>query len=276
MDRDRAPATDGRLATVGARWRFHGVRWLLLLVVAFVTHLAFPTPDIIQIPSYSVGATADRTVVSPISFVVRKTEEEISREGEERALAVRPVYRFDAQARDSAVAALRRFLQLVDAAAPSGATIIARAGETRSVSLSADEAQWLSELANRRKVADSVTNFVDGLLSAGIADAGTVRAERSEVIVLLREGQERLVPRSALITFSDYVERSDRAAVPADDALGQRVFRRIAASFFRPTIVFDADLTASRRGQLRLNVDSLRFRVAAGEQVVEAGDGVTV
>src|SRR5690606_18297404 len=116
--------------------------------------------------------------------------------------------RFDAQARDSAVAALGRFLQLVDAAAPSGATIIARAGETRSVSLSADEAQWLSDPANRRKVVDSVTNFVDGLLSAGIADAGTVRAERSEVLVLLREGQERLIPRSALITFSDYVERS--------------------------------------------------------------------
>ncbi len=276
MPDERPPESAERPASAGARWRYHAVRWGLLLLVAFATHLAFPTPDIIQIPTFSVGQTADRTVVAPISFVVRKSEEEIGREGEERALAVRPVYRFDAQARDSAVAALNRFLALVDAAAPSGAAIVARAGETRSVSLSQDEAEWLSDPANRASVRDSLVNFVNGLLSNGIADAGTVRAERSEVIVLLRNGQERLVPRSSLITFSDFVERSDRAAVPAEDALGQRVFRRIAASFFRPTIVYDADLTESRRGQLRLNVDSLRFRVAAGEQIVEAGDGVTV
>ena len=276
MPDDRAPDSADPPASAGARWRYHAVRWALLLLVAFATHLAFPTPDIIQIPSFSVGQTADRTVVAPISFVVRKSEEEIGREGEERALSVRPVYRFDAQARDSAVAALNRFLALVDAAAPSGAAIVARAGETRSVSLSQDEAQWLSDPGNRASVRDSLVHFVNGLLSNGIADAGTVRAERSEVIVLLRNGQERLVPRGSLITFSDFVERSDRAAVPAEDALGQRVFRRIAASFFRPTIVYDADLTESRRGQLRLNVDSLRFRVAAGEQIVGAGDGVTV
>ena len=212
MPDERPPVLPDAPTSRRARWRYHAVRWSLLLLVAFATHLAFPTPDIIQIPSYSVGQTADRTVVAPISFVVRKSEEEIGREGEERALSVRPVYRFDAQARDSAVAALSRFMALVDAAAPSGAAIVARAGETRSVSLSQDEAQWLSDPSNRESVRDSLTNFVNRLLSNGIADAGTVRAERSEVIVLLRDGQERLVPRNSLITFSDFVERSDRAA----------------------------------------------------------------
>lgn len=258
-----------------APWLHHAARWALLLLVAMVTHLAFPSPTIIQIPSYSVGATAEQTVVAPISFVVRKSEEEINREGEQRALAVRPVYRFDEQARDSAVAALRRFVALVDAAAPAGPGVVARAGETRSVSLSPDEAEWLSSAAERRFVTDSVTRFVVGMMSRGVADAGAVRAEPSPSVVLLRDGRERIVPRNSLLTFSDFVERSDRAAVPADDALGQRVFRRIAASFFRPTVVFDTELTASRRGQLRLNVDSLKYRVAAGQRIIADGEGVT-
>jgi len=256
-------------------WRFHLQRWALLLIVAFLAHLAFPSPAIVDIPTYGLGATADRAVVAPVSFVVRKSEEEIAREGDERSLTVRPVYRFDAQARDSAVAALARFIALIDVVAPSGPSLVARAGESRSVRLSPDEAGWLSRAEQRRFVTDSLERFLTTVLSEGVADAGTVRAERSQTLVLIREGRERLVPRSALITFSDFVERSDRAAVPADDALGQRVFRRIAASFFRPTIVLDAELTASRRGQLRLGVDSLKYRVLAGQQIVGAGEPVT-
>ncbi len=259
-----------------ARWGYHASRWALLLLVALVTHLVFPTPAIVEIPYYPAGATAERTVIAPVSFVVRKTEQEILREGEERASSVRPVYRFDSQARDSAVSALASFISLVEAAGPSGPALVVRAGETRSVSLSTDEAEWLSRASNRRLVTDSLQRFVAGLLSQGVADAGAVRAERSETIILLRDERERILPRSSLITFSDFIERSDRAAVPVNDALGQRVFRRIAASFFRPTIVLDTDLTASRRGQLKLGVDSLKYRVAAGEQLVGQGEGVTV
>jgi hypothetical protein len=165
----------------------------------------------VEIPYYPAGATAERTVVAPVSFVVRKTEQEILREGEERAAAVRPVYRFNAQVRDSAVAALASFISLVEAAGPAGPLLVVRAGESRSVSLSPDEAEWLTRAPNRRLVTDSLQRFVAGLLSQGVADAGAVRAERSETIILLRDDRERIVPRSALITFSDFIERSDRA-----------------------------------------------------------------
>ena len=253
----------------------HVTRWALLLMVALVTQLAFPAPSVVTIPAWPVGATADESVVAPISFVVRKTADEIAEEQSARAQEVPPVYRFDATARDSAVAALGRFLALVDAAAPSGPAVVARAGETRSVRLSPDEAAWLARSPSRGAMADSLVRFVGGMLSDGVADAGQVRAEPSQSVALIRGDRERLVPRSSLITFSDFVERSDRAAVPEDDALGQRVFRRIAASFFRPTIVFDQELTASRRGQRRLGVDSLRFALTAGDRIVDQGDVVT-
>jgi putative nucleotidyltransferase with HDIG domain len=255
--------------------RDHLSRLGLLLLVALVTQLAFPSPNVVTMPTWQVGARADRAVVAPVSYVVRKSDDEIAREQAERAQSTPPVYRFDATASDSAIAALRRFLSLVDAAAPSGPAIVARAGETRSVSLSPDEAAWLARSPLRRQMSDSLVRFVSSMLSEGVADAGQVRGEASDAVTLIRGDRERLVPRASLITFSDFVERSDRAAVPDADALGQRVFRRIAASFFRPTIVFDQDVTASRRGQQRLGVDSLRYRVTAGEQIVGTGDLVT-
>lgn len=258
-----------------SQWSSHGVRWGLLLIVALVLELAFPRPSVVSVPTWSEGASADRTVISPVSYVVRKADAEIAREGQARAVEARSVYRFEQPVVDSAVVALRRFLSLLDAAAPSGPAVVARAGETRSVRLSPDEAEWLARSPRRRAIADSLTSFMLAMLSTGIADAGQVRAEQSEEITVIREGRERFVPRKAVLTFSDFVERSDRAAVPEGDALGQRVFRRIAASFFRPTLVYDADLTASRRGQLRINVDSLRYRVRAGEQIVASGEPVT-
>jgi hypothetical protein len=257
--------------------RFHGLRWALLLLVALVVQLAFPPPTLVYVPGWALGAPADRTVVAPFAFVVRKTDEEITREGLDRAQQVRPVYRFDSATRDSSVVALREFLAVVEAAtlSPSAPSVIVLAGETRSVRLSRDEAEWLARSPRRRAMADSLLRFVNAMLSAGVADAGQVRAERASEVNLIRDDRERQVPRNALITFSDYVERSDRAAVPEEDALGQRVFRRIAASFFQPTVILDQPLTASRRGQLRLGVDSLRFRVRAGERVVAEGEPVT-
>ena len=55
------------------RWRYHGARWAILLLVALLAYLVFPLPAIVQIPTWSAGSTADRTVVAPVSFVVRKT-----------------------------------------------------------------------------------------------------------------------------------------------------------------------------------------------------------
>ena len=54
-----------------ARWGYHAGRWALLLLVALVTHLVFPTPAIVEVPYYPAGATAERTVIATVSVVVR-------------------------------------------------------------------------------------------------------------------------------------------------------------------------------------------------------------
>ena len=53
---------------LGRSW-FHLVRWLVLLIVAMTTYLAFPATGSHEIPVYSVGVVAARDVVSPAGLV---------------------------------------------------------------------------------------------------------------------------------------------------------------------------------------------------------------
>jgi hypothetical protein len=82
------------------RIRYHAVRWAPLLATALVTYALFPAPVGVVAPMQGVGQAAGRTVVAPFDFLVRKTTEEIAREGESRALTAQPVYRFSATAYD--------------------------------------------------------------------------------------------------------------------------------------------------------------------------------
>ncbi len=48
---------------------FHLVRWGVLLIVALVTYLVFPTTGSLDVPVYPIGSTAEREVVSPTDLV---------------------------------------------------------------------------------------------------------------------------------------------------------------------------------------------------------------
>ena len=48
---------------------FHLVRWAVLLIVALVTYLAFPTTGSLEVPVYQIGAVAPRDVISPTDLV---------------------------------------------------------------------------------------------------------------------------------------------------------------------------------------------------------------
>ncbi|HJS47420.1 MAG TPA: hypothetical protein VJ773_05480, partial [Gemmatimonadales bacterium] len=104
------PADVSRSGSGRVRRRDHAVRWALLVGVALVVRLAFPAPGAVETPVFAVGEVSDRDVVAPVTFQLLKSGEELEREGEGRAGAVRPVYRLDPAALDSSRAALDRIL----------------------------------------------------------------------------------------------------------------------------------------------------------------------
>jgi cyclic-di-AMP phosphodiesterase PgpH len=257
------------------RARFHLVRWAPLLVVALLTYLAFP-PHIGEGTSVpSVGQISKRTIMAPFAFEVRKSPEEMAREGESRALTAQPVYRFSPTAYDSSLAAARGFFADLEQAAKAGGKDSVEAVVASRVRLGPEETRFLTDSTNRRQVQEVFTHFLAEALSRGVADAGAVRGEASPVIALRRGEGERIVPRDSILTFADLMEQAEAAGINLPTAAGQRTLRRLVGAFYHPTIVLDPLVTAARRERLRGSVDPLKYSVRTGERIVRTGEPVT-
>jgi cyclic-di-AMP phosphodiesterase PgpH len=261
-------------ASLGERARFHLVRWAPLLAVAILTYLAFPPHVGIGAPVPSTGQPSKRAVVAPFAFEVRKSPEEIAREGESRALTAQPVYRFSPTAYDSSLAAARGFFADLERAAEAGGPDSVEAIAAR-VRLGPEETRFLTDSISRRHLQEVFTHFLAEGLSRGVADAGVIRGETSPVIALRRGETERIVPRDSILTFADLMEQSEAAGTNLATPVGQRTLRRLVGTFYHPTVVLDPLVTSSRRERLRGSVDPVKYSVRTGESIVRAGEPVT-
>ena len=262
-------------ASFRERVRFHLARWAPLLAVAFLTYLAFPPHVGVGTPVPSVGQISKRAVVAPFAFEVRKTPEEIAREGESRALTAQPVYRFSPTAYDSSLAAARGFFADLAKAAEAGGSDSVAAVVASEVRLGPEETKFLTDSTSRRQIQEVFTHFLAEALSRGVADAGAIRGEVSPVIALRRGETERIIPRDSILTFADLMEQAEAAGINLPTSVGQRTLRRLVGAFYHPTIVVDPLVTASRREQLRGSVDPVKYSVRTGERIVRAGEPVT-
>ena len=259
----------------GERIRFHLLRWAPLLAVALLTYLAFPPPIGIGAPVPAVGEISKRAVVAPFGFEVRKSPEEIAREGQSRALTAQPVYRFSATAYDSSLASARAFFADLERAAESGGPDAVEAAIGARVRLGPQETRYLMDSTSRRQLQEVATHFLAEGLQRGVADAGAIRSEVSKDISLRRGETERIVPRDSILTFADLMEQAEAAGTNLPTAAGQRTLRRLVGWFYRPTIVLDPFVTTARREQLRGSVDPVKYSVRTGERILRAGEPVT-
>ncbi|MEZ0335862.1 MAG: HD family phosphohydrolase [Gemmatimonadales bacterium] len=250
------------------------MRWIPLLGTALVTYALFPAPVGIVASLPSVGQAAARTVVAPFDFDIRKTTEEIAREGETRALTVRPVYRFSPTAYDSALATTRAYFTDLERASAEGPDALRAQAATR-VKLTPGETDYLADRGKRRKLQEVVTHFLAEALSRGVADAGVMRSEVSPRVTLRRGETEYVVARDSIQTFADLMDQAEAAGIVIDEESGRRALRRLVGAFYHPTIVLDGPLTTARREQLRASVDPVRYRVRAGDVIATAGEPVT-
>jgi cyclic-di-AMP phosphodiesterase PgpH len=262
-------------ASPGERIRFHLVRWAPLIAVAIFTYLAFPPPIGIGAPVPAVGEISKRAVVAPFAFEVRKSPEEIAREGQSRALTAQPVYRFSPTAYDSSLAAARAFFAELERASEAGGSSAVEQVIASRIRLGPEETRYLSDSSSRRQLQEVATHFLAEGLQRGVADAGAIRSETSRDISLRRGETERVLPRDSILTFADLMEQAEAAGTNLPTATGQRTLRRLVGAFYRPTIVLDPFVTTARREQLRGSVDPVRYTVRTGESILRSGEPVT-
>ena len=131
--REAPRAPEGRSGgSFRKRLAFHALRWAPLLLTALVTYALFPPPVGIRAPVPAVGRVTDQTVIAPFAFEVRKSADELAREGEARAQTAQPVYRFSPTAYDSAMASARSFFAELEQAGPQGADLLRAVAATRA------------------------------------------------------------------------------------------------------------------------------------------------
>ncbi|MEP7175580.1 MAG: HDIG domain-containing metalloprotein [Gemmatimonadales bacterium] len=256
------------------RIKYHVIRWVPLLVTALITYALFPPPAAVLSRVPEVGRRAERTVVAPFPYQVRKTTDEMAREGEARAVTVQPVYRFSPTAYDSALAAARDFFGDLERASAQSPELMTAVAATRA-HLGPDETRYLADPARRHAMQELVTHFLGETLSRGVADAGVIRGEASRQLTLRRNDAERVVARDSILTFADLMEQAEVAGIVVEDPVGQRTLRRVVGAFYHPTIVPDPTLTTARRERLRASVEPVRYGVRPGERIIIAGQSIT-
>lgn len=261
------------MTVVLARVRYHLLRWAPLPGLAALTYVAFPPPPGGGPPLPEAGQVADRSVLAPFPFEVRKTAEELAREGDSRARAVRPAYWYSATAYDSALGAARGFFAALEhAAAGDRGQLLAVAARQQ---LDAAQAAYLTDPAHRRELAEAVTHFLAEALSRGVADVGVVRGEVNPQITLRRGDAERVVPRDSIQTLADLMRQAEAAGLNLASPVGQRTLRQLVVAFYQPTVVPDQALTTARRERVRAAVDPVKYALGPGERIVAAGQIIT-
>jgi len=83
------------------RFALHAPRVALLIAVALITYLLFPTSAAVDSPIFEIGSVATQNVIAPFGFVVPKSMTDLHDEREQLARSAKPIFVYSSAALDS-------------------------------------------------------------------------------------------------------------------------------------------------------------------------------
>ncbi|MBI4421027.1 MAG: HDIG domain-containing protein [Gemmatimonadetes bacterium] len=252
---------------------FHAARWAPVLALAVLTYALYPVARGLDTPVVEPGEVAAAEVLAPFDFVVRKTPQEIARDGEALAATVRPIYEYAAGVADS----VRRRVEALFTelgAVPTAAGLVETAARY-GARLSPEEARYLETRARRNRFQQSLLRFLQRQLALGVAPRGTIERELSRDVVVRRDRRERVVPRDSVLSYAALLERRSREHPMPNSSVGDQLYLKLINAVFQPTLVPNTAETEALRAELRASVDSAKDRVRANERIVNAHEVVS-
>ncbi|HEX9729948.1 MAG TPA: HDIG domain-containing protein [Gemmatimonadales bacterium] len=267
------PPGEPRVATLGGSVRYHGMRWLPLVILAAATYALYPVSTGADTEILEVGAVARADVVAPFAFEVRKSPAELTREGDALAATVRPIYVVDELALDSIRLVSERLFDALDGA--ETATALVDSASVRDVRLTPDEAAFLMEPRRRAAYRAAVGRMVRGPLTSGVAAEAVLGAEAARVIVVRRDGSERVLPRDSAVTYGGFLAGRSLAHPAPSSVVGDQVYVKLLIAIFRPTLFASLAETEALRNALRADVDSVKDVVQHNERIIAEHEVVT-
>ena len=175
------------------RFAPHAPRIALLLAVALVTYLLFPTSAAVDSPIFEIGSVATQNVIAPFAFAVPKSSADLRDEREELARSARPIFIYSPAALDSSQQQLSTLMRAIGAAADSAgkrneAAAATHAAMEHGLALTVAEGAYVARPDHRRAMQDAVHRAYAKWLPEGIAASGALDDVRGELLV--RRGTE--------------------------------------------------------------------------------------
>jgi len=251
------------------------------LVLAVLTVLSLPPGEGFRTPVYETGSVAEETVIAPFAFRVPRPEADVEREQARRRADVPPLFVFDSTALDSVRARLTRLSRQFDAVPIRDDTSSRRAAvdrlqtlaESAGVTLTVEEAEWLTFPSRRAAVFTAVRRTYERALPDGVAASRALDALPSAVR-LLRNGDERSVATDAVQSWSDVLRVARSVHPDPSSTVADGAYQHLLSGVFVPSLRFDTLTTAQRRDEAVAAVQPWRFDVRSGEKIIGAHEVV--
>jgi len=254
------------------RFALHAPRIALLLAVALVTYLLFPTSAAVDSPIFEIGSVATQNVIAPFAFTVPKSSADLRNEREELARSARPIFIYSPAALDSSQQQLSMLMRAIGAAADSAgkrneAAAATHAAMEHGLALTAAEGAYVARPDHRRAMQDAVHRAYAKWLPAGIAASGALDDVQGELLVR-RGTEERNELADSVLTLGTLLKRSRALQPDPNSSVADGLYLKLLSALLHPTILPDAAATEQRRDDLRKSVDLNRYAVRAGEKIV--------
>lgn len=280
-----APGGRGGVGKTAARprgWQtwavHHGLRLLVLMVVAVAVYLLFPAPRVPDTAVLERGVVAPQDVIAEFGFEVPKRDDELQRERDEAAAAVPAVYDYAPGAPDSVLASVRTLFSRLDSVAratpPAQRADVLRAVLERQRLAASEGALAVLQDDERRLALWRATEAVlREQLPRGVIAAARLR-EPSATLQVRHDGRLQALPMDSVLS-ADRLYQLAAERLPASVAPDATELQRLLLiRYVRPTLVRNDSATAAARARARAAVDTIAASVLPGERVVGAHEQI--
>ncbi|MEP7066075.1 MAG: hypothetical protein ABI889_08600, partial [Gemmatimonadota bacterium] len=254
------------------RFALHAPRVALLLAVALITYLLFPTSAAVDSPIFEVGSVATQNVIAPFGFTVPKSATDLREEREQLARSAKPIFVYSSAATDSSQQQLSTLMRGIGAAVDSAGRknevpAAVSAAMAHGLALTQAEGAYLARSDRRRALQDAVHRAYARWLPEGLAASGALDDVQGEMLVR-RGTEERNVLADSVLTLGMLLRRARPLQPDPNSSVADGLYLKLLAGLLHPTIIPDPVATERRRADLRSSVDTNRYIVRAGEKVV--------
>lgn len=259
----------------------HGVRLLVLVVLAASVTALFPVSLIPEVRPVERGGVLEEDVVAAVEFPVYKTPDELEREQQDAVARVNQIFVYDSTAIDSMLADVDDFFERVDSAAGEGDASRESALRLRallsehSLPAGSDELTIMLDPRTRAQLRRTVRNAIIDELPEGIARRGELEQYGQGQIRIVGPDGDRVVPADSVLDVGDFYDRA-RIYVPSNAPRGfQDLHRLILVRFNTPSLRHDPEATKVQQELARAAVDPVRTRIMEGQRIIPAREPVT-